>query len=78
MGEQAFHGLVGRVVQAILPFSEADPHALVLAFLLLFGNRVGRMASYTFGPGAQHHTNDNVVIVGAELVNNFETPSRTN
>ena len=41
MGEAAYHGIVGNVVEAILPYSESDPAALVANFLVLAGNRIG-------------------------------------
>ena len=37
----AYHGLVGDIVRAIEPHSEADPIALLIQFLVVFGNVVG-------------------------------------
>ena len=42
LGEEAFHGLAGDVVRTIEPHTEADPAALLLHFLVAFGNIVGR------------------------------------
>jgi hypothetical protein len=60
---EAFHGLAGKVVQAIEPHSEADPAALLVQFLMAFGNIVGRSAYYCV-EDTQHHTNIFAVIVG--------------
>lgn len=46
LGEDAFHGLPGRVVSVISPHSEADPAALLVQFLIAFGNVVGRGPHY--------------------------------
>jgi Protein of unknown function (DUF3987) len=59
----AFHGIAGDVVRTILPESEADGAALLLQFLVAFGNAAGR------GPGfraeADHHgVNLYLVLVG--------------
>jgi Protein of unknown function (DUF3987) len=58
-----YHALVGEVVRAIEPHSEADPVALLVEVLLAFGNAIGR------GPGLQiegdfHPTNEYAVILG--------------
>src|ERR671919_885136 len=47
LGFAAFHGLARKVVERLLPHSEADPAALLVHFLVAFGNAVGR------GPHAQ-------------------------
>jgi hypothetical protein len=47
LGFAAFHGLARKVVEKLLPHSEADPAALLVHFLVAFGNAVGR------GPHAQ-------------------------
>jgi hypothetical protein len=64
MGEEVYYGLIDEVVAAILPFSEADAHTLIVTFLVLFGNRVGNGVRYQYAPGAEHHTNENLVVVG--------------
>ena len=50
---EAFDGIAGRFVEAMAPYSEADPVALLLSFLTAFGSVVGP------GPyiaiGADHH-----------------------
>ena len=47
LGFAAFHGLARKVVEKLLPHSEADSAALLVHFLVAFGNAVGR------GPHAQ-------------------------
>jgi hypothetical protein len=42
LGFAAFHGLARKVVETLLPHSEADPAALLVHFLVAFGNAVGR------------------------------------
>lgn len=63
MRPEAFHGLAGEVVRVFEPHSEADPVALLMHFLLAFGNAIGR------GPGLLiegdfHATNEFAVLVG--------------
>src|SRR5256885_1686501 len=43
---EAFHGLAGDIVQAILPHSEADPSALLVSLLIGIGNVIGRTAHF--------------------------------
>ncbi len=40
--EDAFYGLAGEVVTVIQPHTEADPAALLLSFVTMFGSMVGR------------------------------------
>ena len=61
---EAFHGIAGEVVQMIEPHTEADPAALLLQFLVAFGNLVGRTPYFPAG-GDRHYTNEFVVLVGA-------------
>jgi hypothetical protein len=55
---EAFHGLAGDVVDAIAPHAEADPVALLLHYLVMAGNIIGRKPYYSGRsdpalPGAQ-------------------------
>jgi hypothetical protein len=59
----AFHGVAGELVRAIEPESESDPAALLLQFVVAFGNMVGR-GPYVKIEGDQHHTNEFLVLVG--------------
>src|SRR5437016_3350128 len=55
-GGAAYHGLAGKFVERVLPESEADPVALLLQFLVAFGNLVGRRPHAIAG-GARHALN---------------------
>jgi Protein of unknown function (DUF3987) len=60
---EAFHGLAGQVVDLIAPHSEADPAALLIQFLVAFGNAVGRGPFFEV-EGDRHATNLFTVMVG--------------
>jgi hypothetical protein len=62
-GEEAFHGLAGRIVRAMEPASEADPAALLVQTVVAFGNIAGRSAHFTV-EGDRHHANEFAVLVG--------------
>lgn len=51
---EAFYGLPGEVVKALEPHTEADPVALLINFLVAFGNVIGRNA--TFDVAGEIHT----------------------
>ena len=59
----AFHGLAGEFVALTKPHTEADPAALLLQFLVMFGCYVGRGPRRLAGK-QEHHLNEYVVIVG--------------
>ena len=61
--EEAYHGLVGRIVRTIEPAPEADPAALLAQAFVAFGNAIGRAAYYTV-EGDRHHGNEFIVLVG--------------
>jgi hypothetical protein len=63
LSQEAFHGLAGEVVRTLSPYSEADDSALLLNFLVAFGNVIGRSAHYMTGAD-KHCTNIYVVLVG--------------
>jgi len=60
---EAYHGCVGRIVDAIRPHTEADPIAILFQLLVGFGNLIGRHAHFWID-GANHYTNLFVVLVG--------------
>ena len=62
--EAAYHGLAGDVVRTIEPHSEADPVALLLQFLALAGNVIGREPYYLV-ESDEHHANLFAVLVGS-------------
>lgn len=60
---EARHGLAGEIVAAIEPHSEADPAALLGAFLAEFGALVGR-GPHAQAEGAEHPARIWVLVVG--------------
>jgi len=63
LGDAAFYGLAGRIVRKIEPHSEADPAGMLLQFLVLFGNMIGRSAHFTV-EADEHYTNLFAILVG--------------
>src|SRR5262249_32305626 len=61
--QAAYQGLAGEVVEAIEPHSESDPVAILIQFLALAGNAMGRTAYYRVEDN-WHHTNLFSVLVG--------------
>jgi hypothetical protein len=62
LGREALYGLPGEVVEAIDPYTEADPVAVLLTFLTAVGNYMGsspRIFGGGFQPGRL-----NVLLVG--------------
>ncbi len=60
---EAHHGPVGDFLSVVGPHTEADPAALLLQFLAMFGCMVGRHA-YRLAEGARHHAVIWPVLVG--------------
>jgi hypothetical protein len=63
MNDSAFHGLAGDFVRLVLPETEADPQALLVAFLIGFGCMIGRKPFYQV-ESTRHGMNEFAVIVG--------------
>jgi hypothetical protein len=63
MGRDAYFGLVGEVVRAIEPHTEADPIAILIQYLAFFGNAAGRGPHFRI-EGDRHFTVLNAVLVG--------------
>lgn len=59
----ALHGLAGDVVRAIDPQTEADPAAVLVSFLVGFGNMAGG-GPHAIGGGARHPCNEFAIVVG--------------
>jgi hypothetical protein len=62
-GQTAFSGLAGKVVDALLPHTEADPLALLYTFLGAFGIAVGP-SPHTLVGATRHTTRLFTVLVG--------------
>lgn len=60
---EAFLGLAGAVVRTLEPHTEADPAALLINFLVAYGNALGRGA-YAVAEADRHGTNLFAVLVG--------------
>jgi Protein of unknown function (DUF3987) len=63
LGEEAYHGLAGEIVNAILPHTEADAPGVLSVLLAIVGNIIGRGAHWRV-EGDVHYCKDNIVIVG--------------
>ncbi len=59
----AYYGILGEVVRTVEPHSEADPAALLLQALVLFGNIIGPSA-HCYAGGARHQMNLFAALVG--------------
>ena len=64
LGEDALYGIAGEYVQTTGPASECGPVALLVTFLTVFGNVIGRNANFPVG-GDFHHANLFVCLVGS-------------
>jgi phage/plasmid primase-like uncharacterized protein len=63
LDEAAIRGVIGDLVRAIEPHSEADVVALLIQGLIAFGSTLNR-AAYFSAEADQHHMNLNAVLVG--------------
>jgi len=61
---EAYYGLAGDIVRAIEPHSEADPVALLIQSLIMFGNIIGKTA-YFIAEADRHYLNIFSALVGA-------------
>jgi hypothetical protein len=50
----AYHGLLGEMLRAVEPETEAHPAGILLSWLACFGNVVGRGAWFAVGPRIHH------------------------
>jgi hypothetical protein len=50
----AYHGLLGEIVRALEPETEADPVAILTQLLVAFGTAVGRRANFQI-EATRHH-----------------------
>jgi hypothetical protein len=63
LDDAAYHGLAGEIVRFVEPHTEADPVAVLICFLVAFGNAAGRHA-YFAADGVRHYANLFVVLIG--------------
>jgi hypothetical protein len=49
LGDVAYHGVIGDIVKTIEPQTEADPAAILVQMLTLFGNVIGRAPHFRVG-----------------------------
>ncbi|CAN5850044.1 hypothetical protein BH18ACI5_BH18ACI5_04330 [soil metagenome] len=61
--QAAYHGVFGAVIKAIEPETEADPAAILLQILAMFGSVIGRTAHYRVEADV-HYLMLNVGVVG--------------
>lgn len=67
VASEAYYGLAGEIVRAISPQSEADPVAVLIQFLAIVGNIVGRGPHYPV-EGHRHYAAEYVLAVGDTAV----------
>lgn len=63
LDDEAFRGLAGRYIEKIEPHTEADPAGILVQFLVMVGNVIGRGPHFTV-EADQHHLNLFTVLVG--------------
>jgi len=64
MAPDAYHGLAGRIVETIEPYSEADPAAILMHVVIATGNLIGR-GPHALVERTVHPCNEYVALVGA-------------
>ncbi len=64
---KAFHGFAGELVAMVEPHTEADPVAILMQFLVGFGNAIGREAHFSVG-ATRHYLNLFIALIGATAV----------
>src|SRR3974377_8400 len=62
LADEALCGPAGQFVNAVAPFTEADPAGILISTLVLFGNAVGRSRFLRTGPDMQT-PNVNAILV---------------
>jgi hypothetical protein len=63
LSNEALHGLAGEIIQAVEPYSEADPVGVLVHLLVAFGNIVGRGPHFRV-ESTRHGPNLFAVLVG--------------
>jgi hypothetical protein len=64
----ANHGLLGEIVRALEPETEADPFAILTQLLVAFGTAVGRRANFQI-EATPHHPHEFLLLVGSSASN---------
>jgi hypothetical protein len=64
MAAEAFHGIVGEIVEAVAPHTEASREALLVDALAQLGSCIGN-GPHAYASGARHGVNDFYVFVGS-------------
>jgi hypothetical protein len=64
----AYHGLLGEIVRALEPETEADPFAILTQLLVAFGTAVGRRANFQI-EATPHHPHEFLLLVGSSASN---------
>jgi hypothetical protein len=64
LAPEAYHGLLGEIVEKLKPHTEADPVAIAGQFLVQFGVVIGRKSYYRV-EASRHYTNLFLAVVGA-------------
>jgi hypothetical protein len=62
MWEEAYQGPIGRLINAVIPHTEASKEALLVQALVMFGNALGRGPN--IAAGGKHFCNEYAVIIG--------------
>lgn len=63
INEKAYHGIAGELARRIAPETEADPLAILIQFMVAFGNVIGRSAYFQV-ERTRHYLNLFAVLVG--------------
>lgn len=64
LAQEAKNGVIGRFLRLVMPSTEADPNALLIQFLVFFGNFLGRTVKVVNG-SMEQYPNLFTVVVGA-------------
>ena len=64
MHNEAFYGIAGEFVRLMEPFTEADPHAVLMIFLAAAGCMIGRESYHALADGNLHFTNLFLTVAG--------------
>jgi hypothetical protein len=61
--DDAYHGIVSELIDAVAPISESDPPAIALQFLVAVSSVIGRGPYFLVGD-KEHRTNEFVLVIG--------------